>query len=581
MLDLKIVNGTIVDGSGNPRYHGDVGVKDGKIVAIGTVKDAALQTIDAPNMIVAPGFVDVHTHYDAQVFWDPTLSPSSYHGVTTIFCGFCGFSIAPLTKESGAYLMPMLARVEGMPLASLEQGASWDWHSFAEYLSRIEGKLAINAGFMAGHSTIRRYVMGPRAVGNAATPEEIEKMKAELRKAISEGALGFSTTISPTHNDADGNPVPSRAATREELVALYGVVSEFEGTTAEMLPGLIFNDDIYEILTQASLAAQRPVNWNAVGVLNGSEEEAADIATKLAVSDYAEERGATVIGLAFPMTPTTRVNLASGFIFDALPGWAPFFQLSIAERIAKLRDPAYRNHLKEQAATTTGVLSDVVQWSKIAVAETFSAENKKHEGREIGKIAEQEGREAFDVFCEIAIADELKTSYAIGRQKETKELYAKRAKLWDDPRVIVGGSDSGAHLDMLDGFSLPTRFLSEAVRQHNVASLEHAVHHLTQKPAELMGLKERGQIKEGWRADIVVFDADKIGPRQLHTRYDLPGNEGRLYAEAEGVHHVIVNGQEIIRNGEYLGKPAGIILRPGKDTYTVGIPAAQQSTAAE
>jgi len=580
MLDLKIVGGTIVDGSGAPRYRGDIGVKDGKITAVGKVDEDARQTIDATGKIVSPGFIDIHTHYDAQVFWDPTVSPSSYHGITTIFGGFCGFSIAPLNKDSAAYLMPMLARVEGMPLDSLKNGVPWDWHTFGEYLSRLDGKLAINAGFMAGHSTIRRYVMGPRAVGQPATREELDEMKKQLRKALSEGALGFSTTISPTHNDADGNPVPSRAATREELLEMFAVISEFEGTCAEMLPGVNFTQETYEILTDTSLAAQRPVNWNALGIITGTPEEAKDMEKKLGASDYAASRGATVVGLMVPQSTAVRLNLYSGFSYDAVEGWAPFFKLSVAERIEKLKDPAYRAMLRDHAKKVTGVLGPLVNFSRTEVCETYSLENKKYEGRIISDIAKEEGREDFDVFCAIAVADGLRTSFSPVFAEENSDIYKKRAAIYDDPRAIIGGSDAGAHVDMINLFTIPTSVLSLAVREHKVLSLERAVNYLTLKPAQLMGLRNRGKLAAGWCADIVVFDEKAVQPGKIHTRTDLPANGARLYADAEGIQNVVVNGKEIIRNGDYLGVAAGTVLRSGKDTYTVTIPAAEKRAVA-
>src|SRR5579859_2394045 len=229
MLDLKITGGTIVDGSGRRGFRGDIGIRDGRIAAIGEIAEEARRTLDAAGRIVAPGFIDVHTHYDAQAFWDPTLSPSCYHGVTTIVGGFCGFSIAPLTPEAADYIKPMLARVEGMPLKTLDKAVPWNWSSFGEYLDRIEGRIGLNAGFFVGHSPIRRIVMGSRAVGEEASESDLQAMKALLGKSLSEGALGFSTTISATHNDGDGNPVPSRWASREELIGLAGVVRDHPG----------------------------------------------------------------------------------------------------------------------------------------------------------------------------------------------------------------------------------------------------------------------------------------------------------------------------------------------------------------
>jgi N-acyl-D-aspartate/D-glutamate deacylase len=574
MLDLKIAGGVIVDGTGSPAYLGDVGVQDGRIVALGAVDQPARQVIDAAGKIVAPGFIDIHTHYDAQAFWDPTLSPSSFHGVTTVFGGFCGFSIAPLSDESGPYLMRMLARVEGMPLESLREGAPWDWKSFSDFLSRIDGRLAINAGFLAGHSALRRHVMGPRAVGELATPEEVEKMKGLLRESIRGGALGFSSSLSVTHSDGEGEPVPSRHAARQEVLDLYAVVSEFEGTIAEIAPpSLDFTDDTYEILTAVSLAAQRPVNWNLLNISTLKPDEKARVAKQLGASDHAEARGARVVALTLPQAARTRINLANGVIFDTIPGWGPFFRLSVAERMQKLCDPEYSAQLKTDAAIMTGIMAGTVNWPALKIVEVFSEGNRAYDGRLIGEIAAEQGKDPFDMFVEVVLADELKTSFMSNYREDGAEVFQERARLWADPRTRIGGSDAGAHLDMIDTFGITTALLSYGAREHGVISLEQAVHQLTQQPAELMGLRDRGLLRAGWNADIVVFDASKVGAGPSYTRQDMPAGGARLYSDAVGIHHVIVNGREVIRDGEYLGNPAGIILRPGADTYTVPLPA--------
>jgi N-acyl-D-aspartate/D-glutamate deacylase len=574
MLDLKIIGGEIVDGSGQPRFRGDVGVRDGRIAALGEVKEEARQTIDADGRVVSPGFIDIHTHYDAQAFWDPTLGPSSFHGVTTALGGFCGFSIAPLSEESGAYLMPMLARVEGMPLQSLAAGVPWDWRSFSDYLGRIEGTLAINAGFLAGHSAIRRHVMGPRAVGEVATDGEIEAMKGLLRASIRGGALGFSSSLSITHSDGDGNPVPSRYASREELLALYAVVSEFEGTIAEIAPpSLDFTDETSEILTEVSLAARRPVNWNLLNIGSVNAEEAARAKKQLSASDHARARGAVVAALTLPQAARTRINLANGVIFDTIPGWAPLFKLPMPERMQRLRDPAERERLKASAAGMTGILSGAADWPAMKVLEVFSKENEPYKGRLVGEIAAQEGKDPFDKFLEIALADELKTSFTSRYREDTPDVFRERAKYWSDPRTYIGGSDAGAHLDMIDTFAITTALLSSGVREHGVISLEKAVRLLTQRPAELMGLKDRGSLKIGAWADIVVFDPATVGASPTYTRHDMPAGGARLYSDPRGIGHVIVGGREVIRDGAYLGTPAGAILRPGVDTRTVAIPA--------
>lgn len=575
MLDIKIIGGTIVDGSGARRYRADVGIKDARIVLLGKVDESAHQTIEAHGKVVAPGFVDIHTHYDAQAIWDPTLSPSCYHGVTTVFGGFCGFSIAPLSDESASYVRPMLARVEGMPLDSLERGLSWDWSSFGDYLAKIEGTLAINAGFLVGHSTVRRYVMGSRAVGEEASDADIAAMRAVIRQSIREGALGLSTTLSRSHNDADGHPVPSRYATRREVLELASVVSEFEGTCAEILPGPTWDSptEIYELLTQMSLAAKRPVNWNAL-MLNGlgaSEHER--VKQQLSASDHARAQGAEVIALTIPITPTVRVNLATGFMFDALPGWESLFRLSIADRIQTLKNPETRESLKTVEPSALGAMAWMAMWSGYRVEQVFSDQNERFVGRYLDDIAAETGIHPLDALLDIAIADNLETLLNPPlAANDSEELYRERAKLWQDDRTVIGASDAGAHLDILDTFAMSTQLLSLAVRTYKVLSLEEAVHHLTLKPAKLMGLRERGLLRVGWFADLVVFDPNHVGMGKVHVRKDLPAGCGRLYADADGIDHVLVNGRLIVTQGVYSGNPAGVILKPGRDTYTVDIP---------
>ncbi len=575
MLDVKICGGTLIDGTGDAARRADLGIRGGRIVAIGSLDEDARETIDATGKIVCPGFVDVHTHYDAQVFWDGTLSPSPYHGVTSVFAGNCGFSIAPLSPEAGPYLMRMLARVEGMPLESLEQGVPWDWTSFAEYLDRLEGKLAVNAGFMVGHSAIRRVVMGERAVGEKSTDTELEQMKLLLHESLRAGGMGFSSTLSVTHNDGDGKPVPSRHASREEILELGRVVSEHPGTTIEFLPGLApFDDKTKELMTDLSLAAQRPVNWNVLAA-NGAAPEAAE--HQLSATDHARERGAEVIALTVPQAMTVRINLHAGFIFDAFPGWAELFQMSVADRIKELENPAKRRELDEGAnSDEAGILRGLANWSMLKVGEAFSEQTRPFEGRLIGEIAQELGKAPFDTLLDIALADGLKTSFSPISMGDDPESWALRGKLWQDDRTVIGASDAGAHLDMIDTFAQTTQVLGNGVRKHQLLSLEQAVHQLTQVPAKLYGLKERGVLREGWYADVVVFDADTVDVGETYTRFDLPAGSGRLYAEAEGIEHVFVNGVEIVRGQQHTGAMPGIVLRSGRDTETVLIPAAQR-----
>jgi N-acyl-D-aspartate/D-glutamate deacylase len=571
MLDVAIRGGTLVDGSGAPGRRGDLGIRDGRIAAMGDVPEQARQTVAASGRVVAPGFVDIHTHYDAQAFWDGTLSPSPYHGVTTVVGGNCGFSIAPLTPDAGDYLMRMLARVEGMPLESLEQGVPWDWRSFGEYLGRLEGRLAVNAGFMVGHSALRRVVMGERAVGQEASEAELAEMVELLRTSLEEGGLGFSSTVSPTHNDGDGNPVPSRHASREELVALAAAVRSFPGTTLEFLPGVgIFSEDQKRLMTDLSLAARRPLNWNVLAVTASNSDM---VEAQLSATDYARERGAEVLALTVPQAMTVRINLRTGFVFDALGGWAELFRLPLEARKAKLADPAYRKQLDEGAnSEASGILRALANWSAMRIGETFAAENRSCEGRTVGEIAQERGVAPFDAMLDIAIADDLRTSFTPPTGGEDDADWQARGRVWLDDRSIIGASDAGAHLDMIDTFAVPTRVLGNGVREHGVVSLEEGVRQLSDVPARLYGLRERGRLAPGWHADVVVFDPDTVGCGPTETRFDLPAGAGRLYADASGIGHVLVGGAEIVRDGVHTGALPGRVLRSGRDTDTVEVP---------
>jgi N-acyl-D-aspartate/D-glutamate deacylase len=570
MLDVLIQGGTIVDGSGEPRRVGDLGIRDGRIVAIGQIDEEARQTIDATGKIVAPGFVDVHTHYDAQAFWDGTLSPSPYHGVTTVMGGNCGFSIAPLTPEAGGYLMKMLSRVEGMPLESLETGVPWNWSSFGEYLDQLEGKLSVNAGFMVGHSAIRRCVMGERAVGEEATEVELAQMVELLRTSLAEGGMGFSSTISSTHNDYDGNPVPSRHATREEILTLARQVREFEGTTVEFLPGIGWGEEAARYMAEISLAANRPVNWN---VLAPSSHNVEMVEQQLAATDIAREMGAEVIALTVPQPMTVRINLHAGFVLDALHNWAPLFRMPIPERIEFLKDPANRAQLNKDAASEeSGIMRALAVWENFTVDQVRDPSLERFKGRTIGEIATELGKEPFDALLDIAIEDGLHTYFmplTIGTDDESWKI---RGRLWADDRTVIGASDAGAHLDMIDTFAFTSQVLGTGVRERKLISLEEGVRQLTDVPARLYGIRERGRLEEGWHADVVVFDADEIGLGETYTKFDLPAGAGRLYADANGVEHVLVAGVEIIRKGEDTGSRPGTILRSGTHTETVEVP---------
>jgi N-acyl-D-aspartate/D-glutamate deacylase len=567
MLDVRINGGLVIDGTGSAGRHADVGIRDGRVVAIGIIDEAANRTVDATGLIVAPGFVDVHTHYDAQAFWDTTLSPSPLHGVTTVIGGNCGFTIAPLTPDDGDYLMRMLSRVEGMPLEALQVGVPWDWRTTGEYLDRLDGTLMPNAGFLVGHSALRRVVMHDEATERHATSAEIEQMKELLRDGLRDGGLGFSSTWSTSHNDHHGNPVPSRVGSREEILALCSVVGEFPGTTLEFIPQVgKMTEESFDLMAAMSAAANRPINWNFIQVYGINREH---VDHQLSGFDYAADRGGKVIGLTLPDSFRMRLNFASGFVLDILNGWDKLMALPKADKLAMMRDPAGREQMNALAQSTEGNIRSVANWRSYTLIETFTDEHKRFVGRTFGDIALELGKTPWDTLCDIVVDDELRTSFSNHDPGQDDASWERRVEVWRDHRSLVGASDAGAHLDMIDSFAMHTQMLGKAVRERGLLPWEEAIHMITQAPAELYGLRDRGVLKVGSFADITVIDPTTVGQDVLHTRFDLPTGAARLFAEANGIEHVFVNGTEVVTGKQFTDARPGTLLRSGRDTDTV------------
>lgn len=572
MLDLVLRGGTVVDGTGVPGVRADVGIRDGRIVTVGEVTESAAEEIDAEGRAVTPGFVDLHTHYDPQVMWDPAATPSSLHGVTTVMGGNCGFSIAPMDPEAAEYLLPMLARVEGMPVEALEAGLDLAWDSFGSWLDRLEGRIAVNAGFLVGHSALRRMVMGADAVGHEATPAQLDAMLSLLHESLAAGGMGFSSTSSASHSDHLGQPVPSRFATDDEFVALAGAVADHPGTTIEFIPAASarFTDAEIERMTAMSIAGQRALNWNVMVVASGDEARASREA-KLAASDHATARGGRVVGLCLPEPMRMRLSFATGFVLDIVPGWAEVLHLPHAERRAALADPSTRRRMAESAASA-GPNHSIARYGDYTIVDVVAPGQRSLIGRTVAAVAAERGIDAIDALLDIVVADDLATGLEPPTIGTDDEAWAERVRLLDtDPRVIAGGSDAGAHLDMMKTFACHTSFLAEGVRNRGLMSFERAVQLFTDAPARLYGLRGRGRVAEGWCADLVVLDPATIGPGTVAPRQDLPGGGWRLYSEATGVTATIVNGVEIVREGRVTGDTPGTVLRSGRDSETVPI----------
>ncbi|MFE1944801.1 N-acyl-D-amino-acid deacylase family protein [Streptomyces massasporeus] len=573
MLDHVIQGATVVDGTGAPAYTADVGIRDGRIAVVGTVTEEARSVEDATGLVLTPGFVDPHTHYDAQLFWDPYATPSLNHGVTTVAGGNCGFTLAPLHPDrpgDADYTRRMMSRVEGMALVALEEGAPWNWHSFGEYLDALEGRIAVNAGFMVGHCALRRYVMGPEAVGGQPTQEQLAAMVRLLREAMDAGAWGLSTTQSSSHSDGDGQPVASRHAQPAELLALSRAVGECEGTQIEaIVAGCLdqFSDAEIDLFVEMSAVAGRPLNWNVLTIDAAVPER---VPRQLLASEQARKAGGRVVALTMPILTPMNMSLGTFCALNLIPGWGPVLGLPVPERIEKLRDPQVRAELLRRARSKeAGVFRRLSNFGRYVIGDTYSEANAGLTGRVVNDIAEERGQEPFACLVEICANDGLRTVLWPMPTDNDPASWALRAQTWQHEDVLLGGSDAGAHLDRMCGAPYTTRFLGDCLRGRKLVGLEQAVKMLTDDPARLFGLRERGQVREGWHADLVLLDPERIDAGPATLVHDLPGDSPRLDSRALGVRAVWVNGVEAIRDDVVTGAVPGRVLRSGRDTETV------------
>ena len=573
MLDHLITGGTVVDGTGAAGRPADVGLRDGRIVAVaepGTITEEAAEVLDATGLLVVPGIIDPHTHYDAQLFWDPGASPSNIHGVTTIVGGNCGFTLAPLRAEDAAYTREMMASVEGMSVAALESGVPWNWETFGDYLDRLDGNVGVNAAFLVGHCALRRYVMGADAVGNEASPEQVAEMRRVLRESIEAGGLGFSTTLSRTHSDGDGQPVASRWSTPDELLELCREVGEHPGTTLEaMTDGCLdrFSDDEIDLFSDMSAAARRPLNWN---VLTIDSREPGRIPRQLSAGDVAAAKGGRVVALTLPVQVPMNMSFLNHCGLFLIPGWGEVLRLPVPERIAKLQDPTVQATMQEQAASEeAGVFRRLADFANYVVGDTYSPANDGLKGRRVVDIAAERGTDPFATLIDIVVADELRTVLWPIPPDGDDASWELRRQTWADDRAMIGGSDAGAHLDRMCGAPFPTRFIGDSLRGRKLVPVERAVQLMTQVPAELFGLTGRGLVAEGFHADLALLDPETVGAEHATLVHDLPGDSPRLTAGSTGVVRVFVNGSVTVVDGKATGSLPGRVLRSGRDTETV------------
>jgi N-acyl-D-aspartate/D-glutamate deacylase len=569
-FDLLIKGGSVIDGTGAPATRANVGVKNGRISYVGPDTPAATKTIDAQGKYVAPGFIDTHTHYDAQITWDPWVRPHTQHGCTTVICGNCGFTLAPVTPESLRYLVPMLAKVEGIPHKSLVEGAKITWRTTGEMLDSLEGKVGVNIGFMTGHSTLRAYVMGDRARTSQATAADIAAMKDLLKKSLSEGSLGFSSSHIETHLDHEAIGVPSLHSSRAELLELMSVVKEFEGTmTGYVLTGRSPSEADKKFMAEVSLASGRIYCWPLLAPGLMSEEVTKN---KMSATDVARAMG-TEFRVQAPSCPINNYsNFKSGLGYDQFPGlWNEVYRKDLAGRVAALADPKLRPILEADALKVPkGDNSEFYRkWGEFTVVSVKLEKNRPFVGRSIEDIAHELGKTPFNTLLDLVVEENLDTVLLPRMIQDELATWKGIVACMRDDRTVWGGDDAGAHLDALEAYSHGTRFIENAVRKYGLMPIEEAIHHFTQAQAQFFGLKDRGVITQGYCADLVVFDYDRVAVTPTEMRSDFPAGGERLYTGAVGFDHVIVGGAPIIENGEYTYVTPGTVLRAREHTYTV------------
>jgi N-acyl-D-aspartate/D-glutamate deacylase len=560
--DLIIKNGTVIDGSGLPRFRGDVGIIHGKIATIGKIRDRAKEVLDAEGHVVAPGFIDAHTHMDAQVFWDPLGTCSCWHGITSVVMGNCGFSLAPCGEKDKLLVMRNLERAEDIAPEAMEAGIKWSWTTYPEYLDAVERlPKGINYAAYIGHSALRTYVMGERAFSEAATPEDLAAMKREVRDAIRAGAIGFTTSRTRNHQTPDGQPVASRLATWEEVRQLVGVMGEMNAGVFEIAhedtglnPERI--RDYLDRLKALAIDTGVPITFGMF-----SSRKAPDY-----WRHYFQlvDETAAAGGRMFVQVHSRSLNVVLSFEtvtpFDKLPVWRDIRKLPPMEQEAKLRDPDIRRKLVEAVHQTprsrdrgVGAEARSASFKWLFVMDKASPPH-----RSVAEIAKELNQDPVEVFIDLALEKHLKQFFLQPLANENQDHALEMIK---HPRSVVTFSDSGAHVSQIMDSSLQTHLLSHWVREKQAVTLEEAVRMLSFVPASHWGLTGRGLLREGWAADVTIFDPNTITPMLPELSYDLPAGARRLKQKATGIMATVVNGEVVLRTNEHTGALPGQLLR--------------------
>ena len=553
--DLVIKNGTVVDGTGAARYQADVAIAGGKVAEIGKVTEGAKRTIDAHGLVVAPGFVDPHTHYDAQICWDGAVTPSSWHGVTSVVMGNCGVGIAPCKPETREIAMRDLVNVEGIPFDVLKQGITWDWETFPQFMDAAAArKPSLNLAFIAPLTPFRHYVMGEASMERAATPEETAKIAGLIGEAVDAGALGFSSTTLNQHMGFEGKPLACRNASREELKA-YANQLKTRGKGAIEIALTrqvgVLEEDQCELLDFLLTESGRPVTFIALFDRDDIPEAVRDTLRRAAPMIAKGARPQTS-----PLPLTREVDMKNPFAFGAFPAWKRVFADMSKEAHKKVyADPAFRNEFRENLKNPTGFSN----WGRIGVYNVRNPALKQWEGKSIATIAQEQGKDGVAAFLDLVLADDLECELTMASWNTRED---RMRELLNNPAILMALGDGGAHVDMLCDAGYPTYLLGTWVREKEAITLEEGVRKLTSDPADLFGLKDRGRLAKGMPADVAIFDPAAIGSTNHgERRYDLPGGAKRIVMPSKGVEYTIVNGAPTWEQGKLTEAKAGTVLR--------------------
>jgi N-acyl-D-aspartate/D-glutamate deacylase len=535
VYDLVIRNALLLDGLGSTPCRGDLAVANGTISALGEAAGAARESIDADGLALMPGIIDNHTHYDAQITWDPWVSPTSQLGVTTAVIGNCGFTIAPCRPGDRDRVMRNLTQVEGMSLEALRAGIRWDYETVPQYLDMLERRgAAINIAAFVGHSSVRTYVMGEAATERAATAAEVSAMRAVVLEALRAGAIGFATSTSPAHNGAEGRPMPSRLADDNELGALVGTLREHGRGLFMLTKGGHTRMDFLERLAADS---GRPVVVAAL--LHSSTAPDAVFADMRAIA-AANARGRRLVGAISCCPLSMDFTLASPYTFEGLAAWQAALPLKGAAYERKLGEPAFRAAVRAEIAQPAKFRLFNGEWDKVQIVESTRHD---HEGRSIADIAREAGKDPLDAMLDLALAERLETVFSALLLNADEEAVGR---LLRDPHALVSLSDAGAHLTFFNDAAFGLHLLGHWSRQRGVLSLAEAAWRLTGQPAAIYGIKHRGALRAGYAADLLLFDPRTVNRGPNRRVHDLPAGQPRLTAQAHGVHGVWVNGRRIV-----------------------------------